>query len=178
LNWEGQLSFNQTFVNFFLYWMEVNTITSIVKDSPSVRGVKVSFKKKFQTVLGYDFMLCFLKIIFYWSFNKNVVKLCVFMSEDRSGLECWNASFNNISVISWQSVSLVEETGENHRLTNFITQYYIEYTSPWVGFELTTLVVIGTDCTDSCKSYYHRSRQRRPLTEVEFSVSGFNTCNR
>ena len=29
-----------------------------------------------------------------------------------------NASFNNISVISWQSVSLVEETrvpGENHR---------------------------------------------------------------
>ena len=24
---------------------------------------------------------------------------------------------------------------------------YIEYTSPWTGFELTTLVVIGTDCT-------------------------------
>ena len=23
------------------------------------------------------------------------------------------------------------------------------------GFELTTLVVIGTDCTDSCKSNYH-----------------------
>jgi hypothetical protein len=26
-----------------------------------------------------------------------------------------NATFNNISVISWQSVLLVEETGENHR---------------------------------------------------------------
>ena len=25
----------------------------------------------------------------------------------------------------------------------------------WVGFELTTLVVIGTDFTDSCKSNYH-----------------------
>ncbi len=24
-----------------------------------------------------------------------------------------------------------------------------------VGFELTTLVVIGTDCTGSCKSNYH-----------------------
>jgi hypothetical protein len=28
----------------------------------------------------------------------------------------------------------------------------VEYTSPWVGFELTTLVVICTDCTGSCKS--------------------------
>ena len=27
----------------------------------------------------------------------------------------FNATFNNISVISWQSVLLVEETGENHR---------------------------------------------------------------
>ena len=34
------------------------------------------------------------------------------------GLWCFNANFNNISVISWQSVLLVEETGvhgENHR---------------------------------------------------------------
>jgi len=27
----------------------------------------------------------------------------------------FNATFNNISVISWQSVLLVEETGENRR---------------------------------------------------------------
>jgi hypothetical protein len=27
----------------------------------------------------------------------------------------FNASFNNISVISWRSVLLVEEIGENHR---------------------------------------------------------------
>jgi len=37
----------------------------------------------------------------------------------------FNATFNNISVISWLSVLLVEETGvsgENHRsATNFIT---------------------------------------------------------
>jgi len=43
-------------------------------------------------------------------------------------LMVFNATFNNISVISWQSVLLVEETGgpgENHRpvssQTNFIT---------------------------------------------------------
>ena len=30
-----------------------------------------------------------------------------------------------------------------------------QYTSPWTGFELTTAVVIGTDCTDSRRSNYH-----------------------
>jgi hypothetical protein len=40
-------------------------------------------------------------------------------------------------------------------LTNFITYYCIEYNLPWVGFKLTTLVVIGTDFTGSCKSNYH-----------------------
>ena len=40
-----------------------------------------------------------------------------------------NATFNNISVISWRSFLLLEETGvprENHQpVTNFITYYYI-----------------------------------------------------
>ena len=40
-----------------------------------------------------------------------------------------NATFNNISVISWRSVLLMEKTGVPER-----------------GFELTTLVEIGTDC--------------------------------
>ena len=40
-------------------------------------------------------------------------------------------------------------------LTNLITYCCIEYTSQWTGFDLTTLVVIGTDCTGSCKSNYH-----------------------
>ena len=39
-------------------------------------------------------------------------------------------------------------------LTIFITQCCIEYTLPWEGFELRTLVVIGTDCTGICKSTY------------------------
>jgi hypothetical protein len=29
------------------------------------------------------------------------------------------------------------------------------YTSLWLKFELTTSVVIGTDCIGSCKSNYH-----------------------
>ena len=31
----------------------------------------------------------------------------------------------------------------------------MEYISSWAGFELTTLMVIGTDCTCSCKSNNH-----------------------
>jgi hypothetical protein len=40
-------------------------------------------------------------------------------------------------------------------LTNFMTYCCIEYTWISMGFELTTLVVIGTNCTGSCKSNYH-----------------------
>ena len=68
----------------------------------------------------------------------------------------FNTTFNNISVTSWLSVLLVGETGVPRKpqtwrksLTNFITQCCIEYTSPWARFKLTTLVVIGTDCTCS-----------------------------
>jgi hypothetical protein len=56
-----------------------------------------------------------------------------------------NVTFNNISVISWRSVILVEETGVPGE----------DYISPWSGFELTTLVVIGIDCIGSGKSNYH-----------------------
>jgi hypothetical protein len=56
------------------------------------------------------------------------------------GVMVFNTTFNNISVIWWRSVFGVEETkvhvpGENHR-----------------PVAITTLVEIGTDCIDSCKS--------------------------
>ena len=73
----------------------------------------------------------------------------------------FNVTFNNISVISWWSVLLVEETGvpgENFLpVTSEVTYklYNIMlYTSPCSRFELTS-VVIGTDCTSSFESNYH-----------------------
>ena len=55
----------------------------------------------------------------------------------------FNATFNNISVISWRSVLLVEETTDLSQVTDkFDHICYIEYTLPWTGFELTDLVVI------------------------------------
>ena len=72
------------------------------------------------------------------------------------------ATFNIILAISWRSVLLVEEIGvpgENHRLPQvtdklyFIILHRVHFA--WVGFEPTTWVEIGTDCTGSCKSNYH-----------------------
>ena len=73
--------------------------------------------------------------------------------------------FNNISVISWRSVLLVEETGapgENHRpvASHWHTLCCIEYILPWTLFKLTTFMVIVTHCTGSCKSNYHMIKTR------------------
>ena len=75
----------------------------------------------------------------------------------------FNSTFNNISVLSWQSVLLVKETKvprKHHRsvASNWQTLSHkccTEYTSPWTRIGLATLVVIGTDCIGSCKSNYH-----------------------
>jgi hypothetical protein len=71
-------------------------------------------------------------------------------------LMVFNATFNNISVISWRSVLLVEETGENHQPVASHWQT-LSHNVVHLGsrFELTTSVVIGTDCIGSCKSNYH-----------------------
>ena len=67
----------------------------------------------------------------------------------------FNTTFNNISVISWWSVSLVEETGvpgENHRPDKL---YNLRLYSVLLTMNGLELVVIGTDCTGSGKSIYH-----------------------
>jgi hypothetical protein len=68
----------------------------------------------------------------------------------------FNDTFNNISAILWWSVLLVEETIDLLQVTvqlyhKMLYQVYLTMS----GFELTTLVVIGTDCIGSHKSNYH-----------------------
>ena len=90
----------------------------------------------------------------------------------------FNATFNNISVISWRSVLRLEETGvlgENYRSVashwQTLSHNVVSSTSPWTGFELITLVVIGIDCIDSFKSNYHTITTTEALVNVAILLS-------
>ena len=81
----------------------------------------------------------------------------------------FNATFNNISVISCRSVLLVEETGESGENHRPVKHYHIMlYRVHLAWFELIMLVVIGTDCIGSYKSKYNTiTTTTAPITPYE-----------
>ena len=107
----------------------------------------------------------------------------------------FNATFNNISLISWQSVLLVEETGvpgENHWPATShwkALSHKVVLSRHLLSVICTTLVVIGTDCTGSCIQllYNHDSPYlycmylawtSEPLPWVCISVGGSIVVNK
>ena len=92
-----------------------------------------------------------------------------------SGVEslwCLTPLFNNISVISWRSVLLVEETGvprENHRpaASNWQTLSHNVVSSKAHLSGIRTLEVIATDCISSCKSNHYTTT----MTPYDFYVT-------
>ena len=96
------------------------------------------------------------------SICKTMLLYIITISQFKVRVMMFNATFNNISAISWRSVVLVGETGvlwENHRPAASHWKFYhiMLYRGrfTWAVFELTTSVVIGTDCIGRYKSNYH-----------------------
>ena len=81
--------------------------------------------------------------------NHSITLIVVYWREILKGLWC---------LMSLSTIFQLYRGGSRRKpltLTNFITKCCIEYTSPWAGFKLTTLVVICTDCTGIRKATYH-----------------------
>ena len=100
-----------------------------------------------------------LNISLYFNKSKIILKKLV-----RVRIMVINAAFNNIAVISWRSVLLVEEPKECSKNQSSAARHWqtlshslYQDTSTWARFELTKLVVTGTDCIRS-KSNHHTIR--------------------
>ena len=91
------------------------------------------------------------------------------------GLVVFNVTFNNISVTSWRSVLSWRKRKYPQKTTNLsqVTDKLYVVSSTTLherGYKLITLVVISTDCTDSCKSNYDHDHAWLPTLVILYTI--------
>ena len=106
-------------------------------------------------------ILCMCNIFIIKEFYDVCLVLIELPGKEEVRVLVFNSTFNNISVISWQSVLLVEKMGiqrENHRsgASHWQTLSHSIVSSTPLLNRIWTHWVIGTDCRGTCsyKSYY------------------------
>ena len=121
---------------------------------------------------------CVVDFLIKTSWSRNVIKNSIYINVFWQQFECCSNIFEGIvsnrhrvsglwCLIPLSPIFQLYGVGQFYRwrkpptCRKTLTEYHImlhRVHPVWVGIELTTLVVMGTDCIGSCKSNYNQSR--------------------